>query len=41
MSVNPTPEDAFELYDLKVEVVAPPGARIIRATAEHAHEQAK
>ena len=28
MSVNRTPEDAFELYDLKVEVVAPPGARI-------------
>ena len=28
MSVDPTPEDAFELYDLKVEVVAPPGARI-------------
>ena len=25
---DPRPADAFELYDLRVEVVAPPGARI-------------
>jgi uncharacterized repeat protein (TIGR04076 family) len=28
MSVDATPPGSFELYDLKVEVVAPPGAKI-------------
>ncbi|OHW98378.1 4fe-4s iron-sulfur binding protein [Colletotrichum incanum] len=34
MASNSTPEDAFELYDLRVEVVCPPGQRIMCGAKE-------
>jgi uncharacterized repeat protein (TIGR04076 family) len=34
MASNPTPEDAFQLYDLRVEVVCPPGQRIMCGAKE-------
>ncbi|TKW54483.1 General stress protein 69 [Colletotrichum tanaceti] len=34
MTSNSTPEDAFELYDLRVEVVCPPGKRIMCGAKE-------
>ncbi|WQF79101.1 hypothetical protein CDEST_04115 [Colletotrichum destructivum] len=34
MTSDSTPEDSFELYDLRVEVVCPPGKRIMCGAKE-------
>ncbi|WDK12933.1 hypothetical protein CGRA01v4_04214 [Colletotrichum graminicola] len=34
MTSNTTPDDAFQLYDLRVEVVCPPGQRIMCGAKE-------
>ncbi|KAK2043176.1 hypothetical protein LY76DRAFT_540565 [Colletotrichum caudatum] len=34
MTSNSTPDDAFQLYDLRVEVVCPPGQRIMCGAKE-------
>lgn len=34
MALNPNSNDAFELYDLRVEVVCPPGKRIMCGAKE-------
>lgn len=37
MSPNVTHDDSFELYDLRVEVVCPPGERILCGAKEGDH----
>ena len=37
MALQPTGDDSFELYDLRVEVICPPGERILCGAKEGDH----